>query len=79
MCCSQKIDLSILSAHIKNIKRNLVHFPTFSFQHVFKLANNLANNIAVGSLKRKEVVHQERAVPHYVVRTLEMDWLRYPD
>lgn len=78
-CVSQKEDLSVLSAYIKNIKRSLVLFPDFAFQQVYRSANIVANIIVVESLKRKEVVYLEREVPHYAVRTLEKDWLRNPD
>ncbi|KAH1120809.1 hypothetical protein J1N35_003969 [Gossypium stocksii] len=72
-------DRSEVSAHIRNIHREISKFQTISFHYAPRSVNQLAHLIATTSLKKMEVVYLIGEVPCYAKKQWEMDRPQEPD
>ncbi|XP_040951495.1 uncharacterized protein [Gossypium hirsutum] len=72
-CNTGSVDKSQISAHIRNIQKENKSFRSLVFHFVSRSANQLAHNIAMMSLKKKETIYLMGGVPRYAQRRLEME------
>lgn len=67
-------DKSVLSAHINNIKKLSEKFLQILFKHTRSENNNLANRVAIESLRRQEEMYLINDIPSYARKDLEKEW-----
>ncbi|KAH1129912.1 hypothetical protein J1N35_001290 [Gossypium stocksii] len=78
-CNNMSQDTSEIRAHIQNIQYHSSRFLSIQFKHANCEANQLAHILTIESLRNGEEFYLEGAVPGFVRRTMEDEWIREPD
>ncbi|KAH1055454.1 hypothetical protein J1N35_033519 [Gossypium stocksii] len=75
-CNTKSQDRSMVGAYIYDIKQKIVGSNSIRFEHTLRSANGLAHLLASETLRRKEEVYLEKAVPEYAEERQRMKGMK---